>query len=119
MEKEGLCHVIKLLKEQKVAIGVIVTDQHKHINKWLQETHPNIKHFYDVWHIAKGKISLINQFCQVHVVHEKVSKVVWLPVNVFVTHLIVLQGLRKKVQALAKQKDCEVIGNYVVLVWLQ
>ena len=59
MEKEDLCRVIKFLKEQKVSIGVIVTDRHKHINKWLRETHPNIKHFYDVWHIAKGKISLI------------------------------------------------------------
>ena len=59
MEKEGLCHVIKFLKEQKVSIGVIVTDRHKHINQWLRETHPNIKYFYDVWHIAKGKISLI------------------------------------------------------------
>ena len=59
MDKEDLCRVIKYLKEQKVAIGVIVMDWHKQINKWLRETHPNIKHFYDVWHIAKGKISLI------------------------------------------------------------
>lgn len=55
MEKEGLCRVMKYLKKQKVAIGIIVTDRHKQINKWLRETHPKIQHFYDVWHIAKGK----------------------------------------------------------------
>lgn len=55
MEKEGLCRVIKYLKQEKVAIGIIVTDRHKQINKWLRETHPEIKHFY-VWHIAKGKV---------------------------------------------------------------
>ena len=41
---------------------------------------------------------------------------VWLPVKyqylIFVKHLIVLQGLLKKVQALVKQKDCEVIGKW-------
>ena len=55
MEKEGLCRVLKYLKQQKVAISIIVTDRHRQINKWLRETHPIIKHFYDVWHIAKGK----------------------------------------------------------------
>ena len=43
------------LKQQKVAIEIIVTGRHKQINKWLRETHPNIQHFYDVWHVTKGK----------------------------------------------------------------
>ena len=55
MEKEGLCRVMKYLKQQKVAIEIIVTDRHKQINKWLRETHPNIQHFYDVWYVVKGK----------------------------------------------------------------
>ena len=29
MEKEGLCRVIEYLKQQKVAIGIVVTDRHK------------------------------------------------------------------------------------------
>lgn len=55
MEKEGLCRAMKYLKQQKLTIGTIVTDRHRQINKWLRETHPKTRHFYDVWHIAKGK----------------------------------------------------------------
>lgn len=55
MEREGLHRVIEFVKEQELAIGIIVTDRHRQINKWLRETHPETKHFYDVWHIAKGK----------------------------------------------------------------
>lgn len=32
---------------QNLSIGVLVTDRHKQINKWLRETHPAIKHYYD------------------------------------------------------------------------
>ena len=119
MEKEVLCRVIKYLKEQRVAIGVIVTDRHKQTNKWLQETHPNIKHFCDVWHIAKGKISLVKSIllgtCSTWIGQQ--SGLARVKYNyqyliIFVKHLIVLQGLRKKVQALAKQKDCKVIGKW-------
>ena len=51
--KEGLCCVMKYLKQEKVVIGIIVTDWHKQINRWLR--HPDIKHYYDVWYIAKGR----------------------------------------------------------------
>ena len=54
MKKEGLQRVLKFLMEQRLAIEVLVTDRHKQINKWLRENYPNITHFYDVWHVAKG-----------------------------------------------------------------
>ena len=52
MEKEG---VLVFLAEKKLKVGTLVTDRHKQINKWLREDHPDIKHYYDVWHVAKGK----------------------------------------------------------------
>lgn len=55
MEKEGLHRVIQSLK-QDLSICVIVTDRHKQINRWLRECHAEIKHYYDVWHVAKGKL---------------------------------------------------------------
>ena len=56
MEKEGLNRVLKFLKEQGLTVEVLVTDHHKQINKWLRESHPEITHYYDVWHVAKGTI---------------------------------------------------------------
>ena len=38
----------------RATIDVLVTDRHKQINKWLHESHPDIKHYFDTWHVAKG-----------------------------------------------------------------
>ncbi len=54
MEKEGLVRVLKFLKDNGLGVKVLVTDRHTQINKWLRESHPEIKHYFDVWHVAKG-----------------------------------------------------------------
>ena len=54
MEKEGLSRCINFLKDSKLEVDVLVTDRHKQINKWLQDAHPKITHYYDIWHVAKG-----------------------------------------------------------------
>ena len=54
MEKEGLHRVMEFLKIEGLQIGVLVTDRHKQINKWIRDTHSEVKHFYDSWHVAKG-----------------------------------------------------------------
>ena len=56
MEKEGLLRVLNFLQEQNLTTDVLVTDRHRQINKWIREEHPEIKHYYDVWHVAKGNI---------------------------------------------------------------
>ena len=56
MEKEGLERVLDFLQQQQqLKVDVLVTDRHRQINKWLRENHPEIMHYYDVWHVAKGK----------------------------------------------------------------
>ena len=54
MEKKGLSHGLECLKHNRLDVQVLVTDRHKKIKKWLRETKPTIKHYYDVWHVAKG-----------------------------------------------------------------
>ena len=45
MEKEGLERVLEFLQQQQqLQVDVLVTDRH----------HPEIMHYYDVWHVAKG-----------------------------------------------------------------
>ena len=56
MEKEGLQRVLNFLQQQKLTVEVLVTDRHRQINKWLRECYPSISHYYDVWHVAKGKV---------------------------------------------------------------
>ena len=51
MEKEGLCRALMFL-----ASGMLVTDRHKQINKFLNKKYPEIEHRYDVWHVSKGKL---------------------------------------------------------------
>ena len=54
MEKEGLHRCLSFLKEHDLDVEVLVTDRHKQINKWLREKHSDVKHYYDIWHVAKG-----------------------------------------------------------------
>lgn len=37
-------------------IGLIVTDRHHQISKWIQENMIDSTHRYDVWHLAKGTV---------------------------------------------------------------
>ena len=56
MEKEGLQRVLKFLEEMKLQVETLVTDRHQQITKYIREQHPNITHYYDVWHVAKGML---------------------------------------------------------------
>nr|XP_055049218.1 uncharacterized protein LOC129434311 [Misgurnus anguillicaudatus] len=52
MEKEGLRRSLNRLSESGVTLDCIVTDRHPQIQKFLKDR--KIKHYYDVWHMAKG-----------------------------------------------------------------
>lgn len=55
MEKEGLIRAIEVLQgQQNFDIECIVTDRHPQIRKWMRESMKSVKHYYDVWHVAKG-----------------------------------------------------------------
>ena len=58
MEKEGLHRVLEFLHHNHLKVNILVTDRHRQINKWLREEHPEVTHYYDVWHVAKGKCAI-------------------------------------------------------------
>ena len=56
---------MKFLVENDLAISVMVTDRHcqviKYIREELKQLDPNtsdIKHYYDIWHVAKGNYDI-------------------------------------------------------------
>ena len=51
IEKEGLQRV---LKKEGMQVDVLVTDPHRQINKLIRDNYPMVKHYYDIWHVAKG-----------------------------------------------------------------
>ncbi|XP_065907620.1 uncharacterized protein [Dysidea avara] len=54
MEKEGLSRALQYLHDNSLTIGMLITDRHKQINKFMSQSYPDIEHQYDVWHVAKG-----------------------------------------------------------------
>ena len=62
MEKEGLQWVLRHLQENGLTTKVLVTDRYQQINKWIRENYPCIKHYYDIWHVAKGMLNFLT-FC--------------------------------------------------------
>lgn len=98
MEKEGLHRCLSFLKEHDLDVAVLVTDRHKQINKWLRDKHSGVKHYYDIWHVAKGTYSCNN--CHANGLH-------------IITHIPDLSaGFRKKLEKLAKQKGCELVCEW-------
>lgn len=54
MELEGLKRGLEDLKRKKLSVKALITDRHTQVRKWLRENHKSIKHFLDIWHVAKG-----------------------------------------------------------------
>ena len=53
MELKSLQETLTVLDQFKIKIKSLVTDRHKQIAKWLRDHRPDIKHFFDCWHIVK------------------------------------------------------------------
>ena len=57
MELCGLTRMVNFMKDIELDIGVLVTDRHLQIAKWISDNMPETLHCYDIWHVAKCKIS--------------------------------------------------------------
>ena len=54
MELAGLERSMELLKANGLIPGVVVTDRHPSVQKWMRDNLPETVHYYDLWHVAKG-----------------------------------------------------------------
>lgn len=101
MELEGLKRGLQWLGNFGLHIEALVTDRHLQIQKFLRETHPNITHYFDVWHVAKGTL-------------KKVSLIKYSYNCVFnlVLNHSVSAGLKKKLQSLSKKKGFELVAQW-------
>lgn len=54
MELESLKRQLGYLEKADVKVKQIVTDRHTQVTAYMAQEQPNIKHTYDVWHLAKG-----------------------------------------------------------------
>ena len=55
MELEGLKRAIKDMTEKGIEIVELVTDRHSMVKKYMREENPEIRHWFDIWHCAKGR----------------------------------------------------------------
>lgn len=53
MELEGLKRGLDSLGA-KISITSLTTDRHPSVKKYMREQRPEITHWFDVWHMAKG-----------------------------------------------------------------
>ena len=53
MELLGLQRSIQKCIDSEVPVSQFVSDRHRGVAKWLREEHPAIKHYFDIWHIAR------------------------------------------------------------------
>ncbi|KAH6921105.1 hypothetical protein HPB50_027906 [Hyalomma asiaticum] len=54
MEKEGLAKCLTAVEELGVNIRSLTTDRHPGVKRYCREHKPDMKHWFDVWHVAKG-----------------------------------------------------------------
>ena len=55
-ENEGLRRMFEFVEQadHELEVGVLITDRHKQNEKFVREKKREVKHFFDVWHVAKG-----------------------------------------------------------------
>ena len=53
MELEGAKRCFEYLLDSGVPVPEFTSDRHVGIAKWLREQHPEITHYYNIWHIAR------------------------------------------------------------------
>ncbi|KAM7303395.1 hypothetical protein ISCGN_013354 [Ixodes scapularis] len=54
MELEGLKRTLVVLEANGLIVESIITDRHSMIKSFLSKDHPQIRHMFDCWHVAKG-----------------------------------------------------------------
>ena len=57
MEKEGLHRCLSFLKEHDLDVAVGIS---KLTSGCMRDKHSGVKHYYDIWHVAKGTYSCNN-----------------------------------------------------------
>ena len=61
MELEGLKRCLQNLKEDNITVSDITTDRHPQVKKFIREKQPEVRHWFDVWHVSKGIFTLYEQ----------------------------------------------------------
>lgn len=57
MEIEGLKRCLQNLKDRNIRITDLTTDRHVQVKSYMAKEETFIRHWFDVWHVAKGKSS--------------------------------------------------------------
>lgn len=54
MELEGLKRCREELALHQIKVSSLTTDRHTGVTKYVRQQWPEIKHYFDTWHISKG-----------------------------------------------------------------
>lgn len=64
MEIEGLKRCLQNLKDRNIRITDLTTDRHVQVKSYMAKEETSIRHWFDVWHVAKGifkKLQLLSK----------------------------------------------------------
>ena len=53
MELEGCKRSFQFLKVLGLSISAFISDRHRSIAKWIRESCPSTKYYFDIWHVAR------------------------------------------------------------------
>ena len=53
-ELEGLKRLVSFMESKDLDVEALIKDRHRQCGKWIREQMPQTKHYFDVWHVAKG-----------------------------------------------------------------
>lgn len=58
MELACLKRSFSFLESQGLVVDLLVTDRHVQGKAFMKKETPNVRHEFDVWHVAKGTVFL-------------------------------------------------------------
>lgn len=66
MELEGLKRCLKSVSDNSITVRSLTTDGHPHIESHMKKTETAIAHYFDAWHVAKGRLGLCHFVQKIH-----------------------------------------------------
>jgi solute carrier family 8 (sodium/calcium exchanger) len=54
MELDGAKQCFKFITEKGLKVSSFISDRHLGVAKWICETHPDVQHYNDLWHVNKS-----------------------------------------------------------------
>jgi len=113
MELKGLISCRNQLEKLEIPIKSLTTDRHLQIQAYMKTKWPNVQHFFDTWHIGKGKLFVTQIVSQFSLLYLAIFCDINIQVVIFTISCTMFQAWKKKLAALSLKSKHRILAKWI------